>query len=137
MEVSLSSSENVMGHNLNSISSALYEAAAQTIGYKSKNHKDRFDENSETIHEQLKDMHRLYCATFINPSSSSTWQKWQNACQEVQRATRVMHIKWWTKKAIQSGFFANKNDMHNFYNAFKKTYGPINRCITPEISRQS
>ena len=27
--------------------------------------------------------------------------------------------------------FADKNDMHNFYNAVKKIYGPTNRCITP------
>ncbi|KAI4825265.1 hypothetical protein KUCAC02_020952, partial [Chaenocephalus aceratus] len=40
MELSLSSSENTMDQKWNSISSALYEAAAQTIDYKSKNHQD-------------------------------------------------------------------------------------------------
>ena len=131
VEVSLSSSENTMDQNWNSISSALYEAAAETIGYKSKNHQDWFDENSETIHDLLKDMHKAHRAALTNPSSSSTRQKWQEARREVQRATRVMQNEWWTKKANEIQSFADKNDMHNFYNAVKKIYGPINRCITP------
>ncbi|KAI4826127.1 hypothetical protein KUCAC02_021774 [Chaenocephalus aceratus] len=77
MELSLSSSENTMDQKWNSISSAFYEAAAQTIGYKSKNHQDWFDENSETIHDLLKDMHRAHRATLKSPSSSSTRQQWQ------------------------------------------------------------
>ncbi|KAI4820377.1 hypothetical protein KUCAC02_028358 [Chaenocephalus aceratus] len=124
MGLSLSSSENTMDQKWNSISSALYEAAAQTIGY-SKNHQDWFDENSETIHDLLKDMHRAHRATLKSPSSSSTRQQWQRIRQEVQRATRVMQNEWWTKKAHETQSFADKNDMHNFYNAVKKIYGPI------------
>ncbi|KAI4814263.1 hypothetical protein KUCAC02_003465 [Chaenocephalus aceratus] len=131
MELSLSSSENTMDQKWNSISSALYEAAAQTIGYKSKNHQDWFDENSETINDLLKDMHRAHRATLKSPSSSSTRQQWQRICREVQRATRVMQNEWWTKKAYEIQSFADKNDMHNFYNAVKKIYGPISHCITP------
>ncbi|KAJ4935415.1 hypothetical protein JOQ06_016948, partial [Pogonophryne albipinna] len=123
--------QNTMDQKWNSISSALYEAAAQTIGYKSKNHQDWFDENSETIHDLLKDMHRAHRATLKSPSSSSTRQQWQRICREVQRATRVMQNEWWTKKAHEIQSFADKNDMHNFYNAVKKIYGPISRCITP------
>ena len=70
MEVSLSSSENTIDQNWNDISSALYEAAVQTISYKSKNHRDWFDENSETIHDLLKDMHRAvraHCTELTNP----------------------------------------------------------------------
>ncbi|KAI4828188.1 hypothetical protein KUCAC02_022300 [Chaenocephalus aceratus] len=131
MELSLSSSENTMDQKWNSISSALYEAAAQTIGYKSKNHQDWFDENSETIHDLLKDMHRAHRATLKSPSSSSTRQQWQIICREVQRATRAMPNEWWTKKAHETQSFADKNDMHNFYNVVKKIYGPISRFITP------
>lgn len=39
-----------MDQKWTSISSALYEAAAQSMGYKSKNHQDWFDDNSDTIH---------------------------------------------------------------------------------------
>ncbi|KAJ4918209.1 hypothetical protein JOQ06_023050 [Pogonophryne albipinna] len=131
IELSLSSSENTMDQKWNSISSALYEAAAQTIGYKSKNHQNWFDENSEIIHDLLKDMHRAHQATLKSPSSSSTRQQWQRIRREVQRATRVMQNEWWTKKAHEIQSFADKNDMHNFYNAVKKIYGPISRCITP------
>ena len=131
VEFSLSSPENTMDQKWNSISSALCEAAAQTIGYKSKNHQDWFDDNSDTIHDLLEDKHRAHQATLRNPSSSSIRQQWQRARREVQRATRIMQNEWWTKKAHEIRAFADKNDMHNFYNAVKKIYGPTNRCITP------
>ncbi|KAJ4942915.1 hypothetical protein JOQ06_005427, partial [Pogonophryne albipinna] len=86
---------------------------------------------SETIHDLLKAMHRAHRATLKSPSSSSTRQQWQRICRGVQRATRVMQNEWWTKKAHEIQSFADKNDMHNFYNAVKKIYGPISRCITP------
>ncbi|KAI4795493.1 hypothetical protein KUCAC02_031377, partial [Chaenocephalus aceratus] len=113
VELSLSSSENTRDQKWTSISSALYEAAAQTIGYKNKNHPDWFDKNSETIHDLLKDMHRAHRATLKSPSSSSTRQRWQRIRREVQRATRGTQDEWWTTKAVE------------------KIYGPTSRCITP------
>ncbi|KAI4815813.1 hypothetical protein KUCAC02_005940 [Chaenocephalus aceratus] len=85
MELSLSSPENTMDQKWNSISAALHEAAAQTVGYKSKNHQDWFDENSETIHDLLKDMHRAHRATLKSPSSSSTRQQWQRIRRKIGR----------------------------------------------------
>ncbi|KAK0151713.1 Craniofacial development protein 2 [Merluccius polli] len=55
-----SSSENTIEQKWTSISSALHKAAAQTISYKSKNHQDWFDDNSDTIHSLLKTMHEAH-----------------------------------------------------------------------------
>ncbi len=112
------------------ISSVLYDAAAQSIGYKSRNHQDWFDDNSDTIHNLLKDMHKAHRATLENPSSTKTRQHLPEIRGKVQREIRVMQNEWWIEKAYEIQSFANKNDMHKFYNAVKTIYGPSNRCIT-------
>ncbi|KAJ8346418.1 hypothetical protein SKAU_G00278190 [Synaphobranchus kaupii] len=76
-------------------------------------------------------MHKLRRATLNNPSSCITRQQWQRARREVQRTTRTIQNEWWTKKAQEIQSFADKNDMHNFYNDVKTVYGSVNRCITP------
>lgn len=51
------SAENIMEQQWTYISSVLYDAAAQSIGYKSRNHQDWSDDNSDTLHNMLKNMH--------------------------------------------------------------------------------
>ena len=53
------------------------------------------------------------------------------ARREVQRTQRTMQNKWWTEKAQEIQSFADRNDMHNFYNAVKSIYGPTKKFITP------
>jgi len=125
------SSENTMEQQWNYISSVLYEAAAKSIGYKSKNHQGWFDDNSDTIHNLLKDMRKSHRETLDNPSSIKARQDWQAAQGKVQKDIRVIQNEWWTKKPHEIQSFADKNDMHNFYNAIKSIYGLTNRCVTP------
>ncbi len=63
-------------------------------------------------------------------SSTKTRRYLQEIRGKVQRETRAMQNEWWIEKAHEIQSFANKNDMHNFYNAIKTIYGPTNRCIT-------
>ena len=123
------SGENATDQQWTTISSALHEAAAHSIGYDTKNHQDLFDNN--TIRNSLNAMHKAHQATLKKPSSNTARQKWQTARHEVQRTLRTMQNTWWTEKAQEIQSFANKNDMHNFYNAVKSIYGPTNHCITP------
>ena len=125
------SEENATDQQWTTISSALHEAAAHSIGYKSKNHQDWFDNNSDIIRNSLNAMHKAHQATLKNPSSSTARQHWQRARRDVQRTLRTMQNKWWTEKAHEIQSFADRNDMHNFYNTIKSIYGPTNRCITP------
>ena len=82
-----------------SVTAALQEAAAQTIGFKCKNHQGWFDNNSESIHNLLSNMHKAHQETLNNPSSSTARQRWQRAQREVQRTLRTMQNEWWTEKA--------------------------------------
>ncbi len=124
------SSENTMEQQWTYISSVLYDAAAQSIGYKSRNHQDWFDDNSDAIHNLLKDMHKAHQATLKKPSSTKTRRYFREIRGKVQRETRAMQNEWWIEKAHEIQSFVNKNDMHNFYNAIKTIYGPTNHCIT-------
>ena len=127
----LLSGENATEQQWTAVTAALHEAAAQTIGFKSKNHQDWFNNNSESIHNLLSNMHKAHQETLNNPSSSTTRQRWQKARQEVQKTLRTMQNEWWTEKAQEIQSFADINDMHNFYNAVKSIYGPRSHCITP------
>ncbi|KAL6464878.1 hypothetical protein MHYP_G00271950 [Metynnis hypsauchen] len=113
------------------ISSTLHEAAAQTIGFKNKNHQDWFDNNSDTIHNLLNNMHKAHQVALKNPSSNTARLLWQKARRDVRRTLRIIQNEWWTAKAQEIQSFADRNDMHNFYNAVKTIYGPTTHSITP------
>lgn len=76
-------------------------------------------------------MHKAHQETLRKPLSSTAKQHWQKARREVQRTLRTLQNKWWMEKAYEIQSFADRNDMHNFYNAVKSIYGPISHRITP------
>lgn len=57
--------QNAADQQQTSVGSALHEATAHTIGFKSRNHQDWFDNTSDVIHTSLKAMHRGHQA-FLN-----------------------------------------------------------------------
>ncbi|XP_061891552.1 dickkopf-related protein 3b isoform X2 [Entelurus aequoreus] len=114
-----------------SISSRLYEAASQSIGYKRRKHQDWFDDNTATITTMLKHMHTAHNAVLNNPTSAVLRQQWQTSRREVQSKLRALKNEWWISKAAEIQSHANKNDMHNFYDAMKTIYGPRNCSVSP------
>ncbi len=127
----LQSGETATEQQWSSITEALHEVAAQTISYKSKNHQDWFDNNSDSIHDLLNNMHKAHQETLKNPSSSTAKQMRQRTQRDLQKSLRTMQNAWWMKKTNEIQSFADRNDMHNFYNAVKSSYGPTSRIITP------
>lgn len=123
------SSEDSMDQKWASISSSLYEAAAQTIGYSGKKHQDWFNDNSDTIKTLLDNMHKAHRATLNNPSSGSIRQQWQVSGREIQKTMRTMQNEWWTRKAQEIQMYADKKDVHNFYNSVKNIY-----CMAQKIA---
>lgn len=117
--------------NWTCLSSKLYEAAAESIGYRRKRHQDWFDENSESIQTMLDTMHKAHNAVLNNPTSWRLKQHWKTARKEVQLILRKLKNDWWTGKAREIEEFAVKNDMHNFYNAVKSVHGPKNSSLSP------
>ncbi len=127
----LQSGETATEQQWSSITEALHEVAAQTISYKSKNHQDWFDNNSDSIHDLLNNMHKAHQETLKNPSSSTAKQIWQRTQRDLQKSLRTMQNAWWMKKTNEIQSFADRNDMHDFYNAVKSIYGPTSHSITP------
>lgn len=114
-----------------SLSASLYEAAAQSIGYSRKKHQDWFDENSTYISTLLSNMHIAHKASLNNPSSAALKHNWQAHRREVQCALRLLQNKWWVSKAQEIQSYADRYDMHNFYDAIKSTHGPRTHTVCP------
>lgn len=112
-------------------STLIYDAAEEALGIQAKKHKDWFDENMDNILPLLDNMHKMHSAALNNPNSPVLKQRWQNARAEVQRTTRNLENEWWTRKGKEIQTYADSHDMHNFYDAVKRLYGPRNRTFTP------
>lgn len=68
--------QNATDEQWTSIRSALHEAPAHTISYKSRNHQDWFDNNSDTSRNSLIAMQKAHRVTLKNPSSCTARQQW-------------------------------------------------------------
>lgn len=66
--------ENTMEQQWTYIISVLYDAAAQSICHKSRNHKDWFDNNTDTINNLLEEKHKAHWATLDNPTYNNIRQ---------------------------------------------------------------
>ena len=128
---SVLSPEGSVNDNWACLSSKLYEAASESIGYRRRKHQDWFDENSEQIKTMLDSMHKAHNATLNKPTSRRLKQHWRTSRKEVQTVLRRLKNDWWTGKAREIEEFAVKNDMHNFYNAVKNIHGPRNSTLSP------
>ena len=128
---SFMSPEGSVDDNWTCLGSKLYEAAAESIGYRRRRHQDWFDENSESIKSILDAMHKAHNAVLNNPTSVRLKQQWRTSRKEVQSVLRKLKNDWWTGKAQEIEHFAVKNDMHNFYNAVKSIHGPRNSSLSP------
>lgn len=82
------------------------------------------DENSVHISTLLEETHNAHKAYLNNPSSESLKKVWHEQRKATQWTLQQLQNQWWTSKAQQIQSFADKYDMHNFYNAVKTIYGP-------------
>lgn len=127
----LLSAEATVNDKWTSISSLLYAAAVDAMGYKGKRHQDWFDENRDRISTLLENMHKAHTASLNNPTSHALQKKWQDLRKIVQSSLRTMQNEWWTAKSQQTQQYADSNDMHNFYDSLKSIYGPKNCPLVP------
>ncbi|KAJ8360910.1 hypothetical protein SKAU_G00174350 [Synaphobranchus kaupii] len=113
------------------ISTSLYQLEAHTIGYSSKKHQDWFGDNSTHVSTLLDSMHRAHKASLSNPASTLLKQRWQEQRKIMQRELRWLKNEWWITKAQEIQSYADKHDMHNFYEAIKTTHGPRSCSLCP------
>ena len=109
--------------------------AAETIGSTTRRNQDWFDSNLPGIQEILKNKHKAHAAHLSNPSSVYLRQKWREERGKVQRLLREMENTWWRQLAAEIQGFADSGDLHNFYDALKRVYGPTDRSLAPVRSQ--
>ncbi|XP_077091366.1 uncharacterized protein LOC143742394 [Siphateles boraxobius] len=112
-------------------SSAIQQAATDTIGFTSKRHHDWFDDSCPEILVLLEEKRKAFTAHLFNPQSPSLHSHWSNIPAEVQRLLRIMENDWWLRKAHEIQGYADTNNSQAFYDAIKSLYGPQKRRITP------
>lgn len=67
----------------------------------------------------------------ITSSSSALKKQWQDQRREAQRSLRLIQNQRWVSKAEEIQSYANRYDMHNFYDAKKSTHGPRTHTVCP------
>lgn len=82
------SPEGSVDDNWTCLSSKLYEAAVESIGYRWRRHQDWFDENSESIKTILNTMHKAHNGVLNNRTSGRLMQHWRTLRKEVQSVLR-------------------------------------------------
>ena len=118
------------------IHSTLKQCAEETLGFKTRHHKDWFDENAEDIQKILSQKNKAHDAWLSNPNSTQLKQTFQNLRKETQLKLRDMENKWWINQAKDLQNLADSNDQHGFYNGLKAIYGPQKRNLVPVRSQE-
>lgn len=85
-------SDNTMDQKWTSRTSVLYIVAVDSLGYKTRKHQDRFNENFNTIISLLEIMCRAHRATLNCPASTILRQQWQTSSKEVQTTLCTLQI---------------------------------------------
>ncbi len=78
--------------------------------------------------------HHIHRAYTNDPSSVSKKNAFCNIKKTVQRELRQMQDKWLSEKADEIQFFADCNDMKNFYKTLNSLYGPTTSGSSPLLS---
>ena len=121
----------VQRDNWGSIAGTMREVAEETLGFKTKRHRDWFDENNVEICSLLASKNTAHDALLKNPSSTALKRRFVELRSKVQRELRGMENEWWTNLADEIQGYADENNTHSFYNALKCAYGPIKQSTAP------
>ena len=109
--------------------------AAETVGFTTRKNQDWFDANLPGIQDVLQSKHRALAAHLSNPASVYLKEKWKEKRASAQRMLRQVENDWWMGLAAEIQGFADSGDLHNFYEALKRVYGPSDRSLAPVRSR--
>ena len=125
-------------HNLTddwtSLSTALLEVAASTVGYTRHKSNDWFDENSAEIRDLLDKKRAAHIAALNNPSSETLRSRYASLRSQVQSSLHRMKNDWWQNKAKEIQEYADNHDPRNFYNSIKAVFGPAKGRNVPVLS---
>ena len=120
----------------NDLKLAMKGSAEEILGFRTRNHKDWFDQNDAEIKELLAKKNKAYDTWLSHPNSAILKTTLQSLKREAQAKLREMENTWWTNQAKELQDLADKNDQHGFYNGLKQIYGPLKHNLTPVRSQE-
>ena len=112
----------------------MYESSSCVLGFVRRKHQDWFDENDETICDELKHMHDTHRAWIADKNSNLKKSLYKQARSSTQKHLRSMKEEWWRRKAQELQEASDKHDMKSFYNNLKSIYGPMSNGSMPILS---
>lgn len=103
---------------------AIRNCAGESIGYRTKNHKDWFDDNQHDIKHLLALLSEARAKYILDKTSGIMKNKYTNLRQTVQAQIRQMKERWWVSRAsnIQAAF--DSGNMTRFYSEMRTVCGP-------------
>ena len=113
----------------------VYAATLEVVGTTKRKHQDWLGENNESIQFMLDEKNRLHSAHLNDPLSAAKKVAFCNVKRSLQLELRRMQDKWLSENADEIQFYADRNDLKNFYSALKTVYGPCFVCIICSFQR--
>ncbi|XP_076447193.1 uncharacterized protein LOC143284443 [Babylonia areolata] len=110
---------------------AVYTAAADTLGFVQRSHKDWFDENDSGISKLLNTLHIRHQDHISDKDCQRKENQFLQTRQLVQRRLREMKNTWWDRKSEELQSAADAHDMKTFHDGLRVVYGPRVTGSTP------
>ena len=113
------------------IAAGLMDNASHVLGHQTRKNRDWFQENNAEIRKLLREKNAAHGACLRNPSSVALRQKFSQLRSITQKKLREIENNWWLTLSREIQGYADTNNMHEFYDAVKRLYGPTSRAIVP------
>lgn len=110
---------------------AVYNTAANVLGFRQKQHQDWFDDQDEEVCRLLDIMHATHLAWINNKNDRSKKDLYCRARSAAQKKLRQMKDSWWAAKARALQIAADSNDSKAFFQGLKAVYGPRDSGSVP------
>ena len=105
------------------MSKAVFNAAAGVLGFAKRKNADWFNENNEEIKELIIERNAALKQKLSNPTPTNV-SRLKSARATLQRKLREMENNWWLHKAEAMQREADANNSAGFFKALKEVYGP-------------
>ncbi|MDU8032127.1 hypothetical protein RX807_28260, partial [Pseudomonas syringae pv. actinidiae] len=107
--------------------------ALKVLGRARRQHQDWFDDNDANIINLLAEKNGLHKA-YMDLRTDATKAAFFRCRRLVQQRLREMQDAWMIRKAEEIQGYADRNEMKNFFKAFKAIYGPCKKGTAPLLS---
>ena len=127
------------GKNWDDFKVQVFEASADILGYRKKNHQDWFSDYEGEISQLLDHRRELYRKTLV-PNQSETEkaksiEEHRKLQKQLRQRLRFMKYSWWDGKAREVQAAADSNNTKQLYLLLREVYGPTYSTFAPLRSK--